>query len=115
MHDSRKFKDVCPADTGMAIADKAYYSAEHEAWLAARGIHSGLMEPACRNRPLTDEQQEVNGWLAATRAGIEKTFGHWKRALGWRRCATPACSKAPSNSSSRAAWNLKRLVTLCAA
>ena len=69
----------------MAIADKAYASAEHEAWLAARGIHSGILQPAARNRPLSDEQREDNRLLAAVRAGIGKIFGHWKRVLGWRR------------------------------
>ena len=116
MHDSRKFKDVCPADTGMAIADKAYCSAEHEAWLAARGIHSGLREPARRNHPLSEEQQEVNGWLAAARAGIEKIFGHWKRVLGWRRMRYLGSAKGTLELQLKSgAWNLKRLVTLCAA
>jgi len=116
VHDSRKFKDVCPADTEMAIADKAYSSAEHEAWLAARGIHSGLMEPARRNRPLSDEQQEVNGWLAAARAGIEKIFGHWKRVLGWRRMRYLGKAKGTLELQLKSvAWNLRRLVTLCAA
>jgi IS5 family transposase len=70
VHDSRKFKDVCPADTEVAVADKAYASAEYEAWLAARGIHSGIMQLAARNHPLSREQQE------------DKIFGHWKRVLG---------------------------------
>ena len=86
VHDSRKFKDVCPADTEMAIADKAYYSAEHEAW------------------------------LAATRAGIEKIFGHWKRGLGWRRMRYTGLLKGTLELQLKSvAWNLKRLVTLCAA
>jgi len=105
VHDSRKFKDVCPADTEMAIADKAYSSAEHEAWLAAR-----------RDHPLSAEQQEVNGWLAAARAGIEKIFGHWKRVLGWRRMRYTGLPKGTLELQLKSvAWNLKRLVTLCTA
>jgi IS5 family transposase len=116
MHDSRKFKDVCPADTEVAIADKAYASAEHEAWLEARGIHSGIMQPARTNRPLSEEQQEINGWLAAARAGIEKIFGHWKRVLGWRRMRYTGLLKGTLELQLKSvAWNLKRLVTLCAA
>ena len=116
VHDSHKFKDVCPADTELAIADKAYASAEHEAWLEARGIHSGLLQPAARNHPLSEEPQADNRLLAAVRAGIEKIFGHWKRVLRWRRMRYLGRAKGTLELQLKSvAWNLRRLVTLCAA
>jgi IS5 family transposase len=113
VHDSRKFQAICPSDTGMAIGDKAYFSAAHEAWLEERGIHSGLMEPARRNHPLSEEQREVNGWLASTRAAIERIFGHWKRLLHWRRLRYIGMAKGTLELQLKSiVWNLKRLVNL---
>ena len=107
---------MCPADTEVAIADKAYASTGHEAWLRERGILSGIMQPARRNHPLSARQAEANGWLAAMRAGIEKIFGHWKRVLGWRRLRYTGLAKGtPELRLKSVAWNLRRLVTLCAA
>ena len=115
-HERRKFKDVCPADTGVAIADKAYAGAGHEARLRERGILSGIMQPPRRNHPLSAGQAEANGWLAAMRAGIEKIFGHWKRVLGWRRLRYTGLAKGALELQFKSvAWNLRRLVTLCAA
>ena len=115
-HDTRKFQDVCPADTEVAIAGKACASAAHEAWLRDRGILSGIMQPARRDHPLSEEQSEINGWLAAMRAGIEKIFGHWKRVLGWRRLRYTGLAKGTLELQLKSvAWNLRRLVTLCAA
>ena len=115
-HDTRKFQDVCPADTRAAIADKAYASAAHETWLRERGILSGLMQPARRNHPLNAPQRELNRVLAALRAGVEKIFGHWKRVLGWRRLRYTGLRKGALELQLKSvAWNLTRLVRLCAA
>jgi IS5 family transposase len=60
--------------------------------------------------------REDNSLLAAVRAGIEKIFGHWKRVLGWRRMRYLGWAKGTLELHFKSvAWNLKRLVALCAA
>ena len=100
----------------MLFRSKAYASAAHETWLRERGILSGLMQPARRNHPLNAPQRELNRVLAALRAGVEKIFGHWKRVLGWRRLRYTGLRKGALELQLKSvAWNLTRLVRLCAA
>jgi hypothetical protein len=73
-------------------------------------------QPAARNHPLSPQQREDNRLIVAVRAGIENIFGHWKRVLGWRRMRYLGHAKGTLELQPKSmAWNLKRLVTLCAA
>ena len=122
--DRRSFREFC----GLGLADRVPDETalvRFRARLVARGLHtrlrergilSGIMQPPRRNHPLSAGQAEANGWLAAMRAGIEKIFGHWKRVLGWRRLRYTGLAKGTLELQFKSvAWNLRRLVTLCAA
>ena len=80
--------------------------------MAGRARHP----PPRRSHPLSEEQRADNRLMAAVRAGIEKIFGHWQRVLGRRRMRYVGLLKSTLELQLKSvAWNLRRLVNLCAA
>jgi IS5 family transposase len=116
VHDSQEFERLLVGEHHMAVADKAYDSAERRALLRERGICEGLLRKARRGAPLSHAYRESNAILSAVRSGIEKVFGWWKRSAGYRRVRYQG--REPNRLELEfkcIAWNLKRLSTLCAA
>jgi hypothetical protein len=84
VHDSRPFKDVCPADAGMAVADKAYASAAHE-----RDRVPDSLTPLSADRGWARRRRETRVPPTPCAAGTLRprgTAGRWRhrRARGRR-------------------------------
>ena len=98
------------------VADKACWSRERSAWLAERSLENGLLRRGARNRPLGEPAPTLNRFLRGVRARTEQVFGHWKRALGYRRGRYLGCRRNRLEREFKGlAWNLKRWVHLEAA
>lgn len=116
VHDSQRFADVVTGDEQMVVADKAYWSMERSRWLAARGIHNGILRRGKRGQPLGEPARRLNRFLSSIRCGIEKVFGHWKRNLGYRRGRYVGQPRHRLELEFKClAWNLKRWVTVSTA
>jgi IS5 family transposase len=70
--------------TGTRVrADKGFYSAKNKAMLQQKGLKSGLMYKAYRNRPLTKMMKRFNKLVSKTRWRIEQCFGTIKRRFNF--------------------------------
>jgi IS5 family transposase len=81
VHDSQMLEPLLDGSEGEVHADSAYRSAEAEAMLAGKQITSQIHERACRNRPLSEEQQERNRQKSKVRARIEHVFGYMSQTM----------------------------------
>ena len=50
--------------------------------LAELGLLNGVMKRSCRNRPLNEDDKQVNRLISSTRYTKERTFGIWKQTYG---------------------------------
>lgn len=85
VHDSRCFTSLLSGDESAVFADSAYASEATEEWLGKRGIKSGVLERAYRNKPLNDEQKARNREKSRVRCGVERVFGVLKLHHGLGR------------------------------
>lgn len=68
-------------------ADKGFFSAQNKAMLKRKGLKSGLMFRAYRNRPLSRLQKQFNRLISKTRWRIEQCFGTLKRRFSFARAS----------------------------
>lgn len=68
-------------------ADKGFFSAKNRAMLKSKGLKSGLMFKAYRNRPLTRLMKKFNKIISKTRWRIEQCFGTIKRRFRFSRAS----------------------------
>ena len=66
-------------------ADSAYASAKTTAWLEENAIENGVLDRACRNRPLTAEQKHRTRGLSRIRCTVECVSGVMKLHSGMGR------------------------------
>jgi IS5 family transposase len=86
VHDSQVADDLIQFDEQAVYADKAYDSEARRQLLKDNGIGDGILHKGRRNKPLTEQQVQVNKANGAIRSGVEKWFGDWKERRGYRRC-----------------------------
>lgn len=73
---------------GMRLrADKGFFSADNKRMLKKKGLKSGLMYKAYRNRPLTRQMKRFNKLISKTRWRIEQCFGTIKRRFNFSRAS----------------------------
>ena len=84
VHDSQKVDDILDAgNTGRKVwADSAYRSAEVEAKLKAKGLHSRVHYKGVRGRPLSEKKKAENTARSEVRARVEHVFGHQTNSMG---------------------------------
>jgi IS5 family transposase len=61
-----------------ALSDSAYASKENDAVLKARGFLPMICEKGYRNKPLTEQQKEMNKIKSSVRCRVEHVFGAMK-------------------------------------
>ena len=78
MHDSQALPHLAEAcDAGQQyLTDSAYGTPTNRHLLEGLGISLQAVEPARRNKPLTQEQQVWNLLRSRVRARVEHVFGH---------------------------------------
>jgi IS5 family transposase len=115
VHDSQKFDGlVNEANTSADVyADSAYRSAETEAKLTLRGLHSRIHQRGSRNHPLSKAQENANRQKSKVRARIEHVFGAQETSPGGRLVRTIGIARAKVKIGlQNFAYNIRRLVTL---
>jgi IS5 family transposase len=77
----KHFKNMLEGlDAGVRVqADKGFFSQDNKDLLKLRGLKSGLMFKAFRNKPLTAKMKKFNKIISKTRYRIEQCFGTIKR------------------------------------
>ena len=68
-------------------ADKGYASRSNHNMLSEKGIKSGILKKAARNRPLTKLERIFNRIASKTRTVVERVFAITKRILRYRRAS----------------------------
>lgn len=94
VHDSQVFKALLDGNDQAVLADSAYYSEAHEAYLLEIDVQEFLMRKASRNRPLSDEEVQTNHTISRMRVRIEHVFArmaqmgaHICRSIGLKRAS----------------------------
>jgi IS5 family transposase len=109
VHDSQVFEQLDTGDVPVS-ADKAYWSRERN---EALGNRSYLMIRGRRNKPLNEVELSYNKQVSRIRGRIEKTFGYFKRTLGFRRTRYRGlCRGLLELQMKSICWNLRRAVSL---
>lgn len=109
VHDSQVFEQLDTGDVPIS-ADKAYWSKARD---EALGERSYLMIRGRRNKPLNEAEISYNKQVSRIRGRIEKTFGYFKRTLGFRRARYRGiCRGLLELHMKSICWNLRRAVSL---
>lgn len=94
VHDSQVFKDLVDASDQAVLADSAYHSEEHEAYLLKCNAEEFLMRKAYRNKPLSKADEIFNKGVSRIRVRVEHIFGRMKqlgmdyvRSIGLKRAS----------------------------
>ncbi len=82
VHDSNCFTDLLSGDESSAYADSAYRSQVHDLWLAKRDIDNRIIKRAYRNKPLTQNDRQINRLHSGVRCTVERVFGVLKQHYG---------------------------------
>jgi IS5 family transposase len=77
VHDSNIFEELLDSSNSNkdVWADSAYRSQEKEAKLKASGYRSKVQRKGCKNKPLTDREQQGNRTRSKVRSRVEHIFG----------------------------------------
>jgi IS5 family transposase len=82
VHDSQPYLDVMPAEPAYpdqeAFADSAYVGEKIATGLKARGFLPMICEKGYRNKPLTEQQKQMNKIKSSVRCRVEHVFGAMK-------------------------------------
>lgn len=94
VHDSQVFEELLEAQDEAVLADSAYHSAEHEAYLIKLNAREFLMRKATRNHPLSPAEQQTNHTISRMRVRVEHIFARlaqmgagWCRSIGLKRAS----------------------------
>ena len=115
VHDSQKFDGlVNKANTSANVyADSAYRSAENEAKLSLRGLHSRIHQRANRGHALSKAQENANRQKSKVRARVEHVFGAQQNSPGGRLVRTIGIVRARAKIGlQNLTYNIRRLVSL---
>jgi IS5 family transposase len=86
VHDSVPYLDVMPTEPAYpdqeAFADAAYVGEKIDTGLKARGFQPMICEKGYRNKPLTEQQKQMNRIKSSVRCRVEHVFGSMKMRMG---------------------------------
>jgi IS5 family transposase len=112
VHDSRVFKSLLDEKDQAVLADSAYYSEEHEAFLLKIDAQEFLMRKATRNHPLPAEEVERNHRVSRIRVRVEHVFARMSQ-MGVQVCRSIGLNRATShNHLSNLVYNMDRYAFL---
>lgn len=90
VHDSQEIGNILDPDNAdnEVWGDSAYCSKDIQTLLATEEYESQIHERPYRNRPLSEEQKDLNREKSKTRAKVEHVFGYWVTNMGGKmvRC-----------------------------
>jgi IS5 family transposase len=96
-----------------AVLYSAYRSAQIEADLKAKGLHSRIHRRAARNRPLSERQKSANTARSKVRARVEHVFDHQENSMGGKIVRTIRIVRARFKiGMMNLGYNIRRLVRL---
>ena len=78
-HEIKSWKGLMTGGETELYADCAYSAQETRDTLAARGVADRVQRKGYRNAPLPAAEVARNKEIGATRAGVERIFGHGKQ------------------------------------
>lgn len=112
VHDSQVFKDLVDVSDKAVLADSAYHSEEHEAYLLECHAEEFLMRKAYRNKPLSKADETFNKGVSRIRVRVEHVFGRMKQ-LGMDTVRTIGLKRASQhNSLCNLVYNMDRYAFL---
>lgn len=113
LHDSNVFESLFIGTEEAVDADSAYKSEKHDNLLAQHGTDNRILHRAYRNKPLNDEQKQINCYASEVRSTVERAFGTLKRLYGLGKARYLGLARNQSRLSIIAmAHNLKRGVNI---
>ena len=94
VHDSQVFEELLDEQDQAVLADSAYHSAEHEAYLIKLNAQEFLMRKATRSQALSPTEQQTNHTISRMRVRVEHIFARmaqmgadWCRSIGLKRAS----------------------------
>jgi len=112
VHDSQVFEELLDEKDNAVLADSAYHSEEHEAYLLKIDAQEFLMRKATRNHPLSLEEVERNHRVSRIRVRVEHVFARMSQ-MGAHLCRSIGLKRAKShNHLSNLVYNMDRYAYL---
>ena len=112
VHDSQVFKQLLDAKDQAVLADCAYYSEDHEAYLLELGAQEFLMCKAKRHHPLSAAQKRTNHTISRMRVRVEHIFARMAQ-MGADICRSIGLKRAVQhNHLSNLVYNMDRYACL---
>jgi transposase, IS5 family len=112
VHDSQVFKQLVDSSDQRVLADSAYTSEEHEAYLLECDTEEFLMRKGYRGKPLSAAEKKSNHMISKIRVRVEHVFARMKhmgadyvRSIGLKRASQ-------HNALSNLVYNMDRYVLL---
>lgn len=112
VHDSQVFKQLVDATDKRVLADSAYISEEHEAYLLECDAEEFLMRKGHRGKPLSAAEKKSNHLISKIRVRVEHVFARMKhmgadfvRSIGLKRASQ-------HNALSNLVYNMDRYAML---
>lgn len=113
VHDSQVFEELLEARDQAVLADSAYYSERHEAYLLEEiDAQEFLMRKGTRGNPLSEEEQRRNHTISRMRVRVEHVFARMKQ-MGADLCRSIGLKRASQhNHLSNLVYNMDRYAYL---
>ncbi len=112
VHDSQVFKELLDEKDKAVLADSAYHSEEHEAYLLTIHAEEFLMRKATRKEPLSEAEKKTNHTVSRMRVRVEHIFARMEQ-MGSDLCRSIGLKRATQhNHLSNLVYNMDRYAYL---
>lgn len=112
VHDSQLLKALLDEKDQAVLADSAYHSEEHEAYLLKLDAQEFLMRKATRHHPLSQQEQQTNHTISRMRVRVEHIFARMAQ-MGADLCRSIGLKRATQhNHLCNLVYNMDRYVCL---
>jgi len=112
VHDSQVFTELLDERDQAVLADSAYHSEEHEAYLIRLHAQEFLMRKATRNHPLGAQEAQTNHSISRLRVRVEHVFARMKQ-MGADLCRSIGLKRATQhNHLANLVYNMDRYACL---
>jgi len=112
VHDSQVFTELLDERDQAVLADSAYHSEEHEAYLIRLHAQEFLMRKATRNHPLGAQEAQTNHSISRMRVRVEHVFARMKQ-MGADLCRSIGLKRATQhNHLANLVYNMDRYACL---
>jgi IS5 family transposase len=97
VHDSQVFKELVDSGDRAVLADSAYHSEEHEAYLLELGAEEFLLRKAPRGQALSAEEQKSHHTISRMRVRVEHIFARMAQ-MGADVCRSIGLARATAHN-----------------